>query len=494
MARLPRRAPAAPLSAAALLAAESARFPAGDAGVRVALLYPSTYDVALASLGFQAVWAALDALPGVRCERVVLPAGGDDALRPNGRGARLGSLESGRALADFDLVGVSVTDELDLGRLALALEAGGLAALADERPPDAPPVLAGGPLTQSNPLPLAAFADAVVIGDAEGLLAPLVEAARAAPDRAAFAAAVAAAALPGVLVPAVHGDALPPANVCSDAALPAAARVWTPHAALPDMFLVEISRGCPRRCAFCLSRRALRPERRVPVERVWERVPAAAPRIGFVGSAVSDHPGLPTLLERAVARGQGVGLSSVRADRVDDALLELLVRGGLRTLTVAADALSERLRASVHKGVREEHLVRAAELARARRLPGLKLYTLVGLPGEEDADLDEWLALCERLRAQVRLTVSVNPFVPKRGTPLEDAPLAPLPVLERRLTRLTRALARAGVQVRALSPKWAWVQWRLSHGGRELGRAARAAARAGGGFAAWRRALEGTEA
>lgn len=468
----------------ALLAAESATFPPKDARYRVALLYPNTYAVALSSLGYQAVWERIDALPGVACERVVLP---DDreALRRSRR--RLTSLETERPLTGFDVVGVSISDEMDLGALAEALHLGGLAPLVDDRPDDAPPVIVGGPLTHSNPRPLAAFADAVVCGDSEAVLAPLVRAALDAPGRAAFREA--AAALPSVYVGERHGDDPPPAAACGEDHLPAAARIWTPHAALADMFLVEVSRGCPRRCAFCLSRRSLRPERRASVDRVWDRIPADAPRVGFVGSAVSDHPGLVTLLERAVERGQGVGVSSLRADRLDDALVDVLVRGGAKTITVAADALSERLRNAIHKGVREDDILRAAELARAHGVSALKLYTIVGLPDETDADVDEWVALCDRLRRTTRLTLSVNPFVPKLGTPLATAAIAPRAVLDRRLAAIRRALEPKGVEVRSLSPRWAWVQWRLSQGGRDAGRAAWEAARAGGRFADWKRAL-----
>lgn len=456
--------------------------PEGD--LRVALLYPNSYAVAMASLGFQAVWARLNAIPNVACERVVWspdepPAG------------VLKSLETGRPLDQFELIAVSISDELDLGNLALALRDGRVAPLRSERDELAPPVVAGGPLTQSNPRPLAAFADVVVNGDSEGLLDALVRPAETAPNRASYLAEL--DSLEGLYIPARDGDDPPPARHAVQADRPAYSQVWTPYSALPDMFLVEVSRGCSRRCAFCLSASTDTPERRFDREAIWERVPAEAPRVGFVGAAVTDHPALRELLARTVARGQGVGVSSLRADRLDGELVRLLVEGGMRTLTVASDATSERLRRSIRKGISEDHLRHAAELAREHFAGSLKLYVIVGLPDETDEDVEECIALCRELATRVRLVVNVNPFVPKLGTPLAGAVMASQATLEARIRRLRRGLGGAAT-VRALSPRWAWVQWLLSRGGEAEGVAACRAALAGGRFADWKRALAEREA
>ena len=312
------------------------------------------------------------------------------------------------------------------------------------------------------------------------------------------------------------------------ARLPARSAIWSPDAELPDMALVEVARSCRRACSFCASSRlVMGPCRTVDAEDILAAVPDAAPRVGLVGTAVSDHPALPRLLETLVGQGRGVGVSSVRADRLDADLLSLLVRGGLRTLTIGVDGASERLRRAVKKGVTEQDLVRAAELAagagpgRGARSgsgssasasfgsgsgsgsgsgPGarsgsgtgirrLKLYQLVGLPEETDADLDEFVALATRLSRTVPVTVTLTPFVPKPGTPLRDAPALPVAELSRRLKRVQHAL-RPVARVRPDSARWAWVEARLARGDEATAEAVLAAERAGGTFRDYARGLE----
>jgi radical SAM superfamily enzyme YgiQ (UPF0313 family) len=259
------------------------------------------------------------------------------------------------------------------------------------------------------------------------------------------------------------------------------------------MALVEVARSCRRACAFCASSRlVMGPCRTVAAEDILAAVPDAAPRVGLVGTAVSDHPELPRLLETLVGQGhgqgRGVGVSSIRVDRLDAALLGLLVRGGLRTLTVGVDGASERLRRAVRKGVTEEHLARAAELAAAAGLRRMKLYQLVGLPQETDTDLDEFVDLATRLSRTVPVTVTLTPFVPKPGTPLQDAPALPVSELGRRLKRVQHAL-RPVARVRPDSARWAWVEAHLARGDEATAEAVLAAERAGGTFRDYARVL-----
>ncbi len=479
------------LTRRALLAAERPRVTVGS-GRPVALLFPNRYPVAMSSLGYQSLWARLATIEGVAVERVVVDTPFAPGVPPASH-ERPVSLETGRPLSDFDLIAVSISDESDLANLAVTLAAAGLSPLAAERPATAPPVLAGGPLAASNPRPLGAFADAVLCGDSEGLLVPLIETALAAGDRGALAEALMSeptlADCGALYLPEQDGDDAPAPRVVGSDSLPAAARVWTPHSALAEMFLVEASRGCSRGCTFCAGGRACGGERRAPAARVLARIPAEAPRVGFVGAAVSDHPELKAMLAQVVARGRGVGVSSVRADRLDDELVRLLVAGGARTLTVAADALSERLRGRIRKGITAAQLEHAAVLAARHKIKTLKLYALVGLPGEREDELQEFLDLCAVLRREVRLVVALNPFVPKRLTVLADEPMADQKTLRRRIERLSRGLRQTGVELRALSPRWAFVQWRLSQGGRGSGSAVWQAIQAGGRYADWRRAL-----
>src|SRR5438309_1897691 len=179
------------------------------------------------------------------------------------------------------------------------------------------------------------------------------------------------------------------------------------------MFLIEPERGCPRGCTYCVMRRSTNGGMRlVQPERVKSLIPAEAQRVGLVGAAVTDHPGLPEILRFIVDSGRQVGISSLRADRLDDEIVGLLRRGGYRTLTTAGDGSSERLRDDIQRKTRERHIMRAAQLARAHGMQQLKLYMMVGLPGETDADIDELARFSLELAGVAgRLVLGIAPFV-----------------------------------------------------------------------------------
>ena len=461
---------------------EQGGLPAGGA-FRVALCYPNRYAVAASSLGWQVVGRMIADQPDMAVARAVLPDPEvSGALPPGG----VLTLEDEAPLGAYPVVAFSISYEMDLPHVVTMLGSAGIPVLRSERGPDDPFVLAGGPLTLSNPLPLSPFADAVVVGEAEESLPRLLEVLRTVKDRDDRQAQL--AEIPGVYVPAVHGEVAPEPSLVGAEHLPAYGAFWSPDAELQNMFLVEAARGCPRYCKFCVVRAANSPMRHREVEHVLARIPLDAPRVGFVGAAVSEYPQIRDALRVCVERGQQVGLSSLRADCLDDVLVELLARGGTRTLTIASDAPSEVQRGRMAKGLKARHLRHAAELARRHGLHRLKLYAIIGLPREDDADLDELADLVLELSARHRVTLAVNPLVPKLRTPLATAPFAPVADLDRKVARLRSRVGRR-VELRVLSPRWAWVEMRLSLGGPEVGLAAMEVARSGGGFSAWKRAL-----
>jgi radical SAM superfamily enzyme YgiQ (UPF0313 family) len=290
-------------------------------------------------------------------------------------------------------------------------------------------------------------------------------------------------------VPSLHGETLGPIGRIADAELPARSQVMTPHTELRDMFLVEPERGCSRGCTYCVMRRSTNGGMRlVPPDVVLAAIPEGARRVGLVGAAVTDHPKIREIVRRIVDGGREVGISSLRADRLDDELVGLLARGGYRTLTTASDGASERLREAIQRKTKEKHLVRAAELARRHGLRGLKLYEMVGLPGESDDDIDELVRFSRELSKILPVALGVAPFVAKRSTPLDGAPFDGVDRVHKKLERLRRGLAGA-VEVRPTSARWAWVEYQLAQGGIDAGRRALAAHRAGGSFAAWKRAF-----
>jgi radical SAM superfamily enzyme YgiQ (UPF0313 family) len=228
----------------------------------------------------------------------------------------------------------------------------------------------------------------------------------------------------------------------------------------------------------------------IPKERILGGIPAAAKRVGLVGAAVTDHPHIVDIVRGVVDGGREVGISSLRADKLNDDLVSLLARGGYRTLTIAADGASERMRAIIERRTYERHLIRSAELAAAHGLRTLKIYMMVGVPGEEDADIDELIRFaCELQKIHPRVALGIAPFVAKRNTPLDGEPFAGIPLVEHRLERLRKGL-RGRVQVRPTSARWAWVEYMLAQGEQKAGVAALDAWRAGGSFAAWKKAFK----
>ncbi|MBN2339957.1 MAG: radical SAM protein [Deltaproteobacteria bacterium] len=464
-----------PLSREEILTSEQgAPTPSGDCFI--ALGYPADYSVAASSLGFQTIFREMNTLPTIRCERFFYQQG------PPGPPT---TVESARPIANAAAIAFSVSCETDLLPVASMLRQSGLAPLAANRREDDPPVIIGGPLTLLDPRLVSPLADVVVCGEAEDAVAPLAAAlSEGGPKPEQISRLNSTAA--GIWIPA-STPTPPPLHFVPKDRLPARAATWSPLADFKDLFLIEIARGCPRRCAFCLLAGTGR-FRAVPKDRILSFIPERAKGVGLVGAAVTDHPDLEEIVAKIVASEKRVSLSSMRADRLSPALLRYLVKGGLRTLTVAADGSSSRIREEIKKGITEQHLFSAVEMAKAEKLKGMKLYSMVGLPGETDADVEEFARLVLELAKQIRLTVAIQSFVPKPNTPLGDAPMTDQKVLKARLNRFSR-LIKGRVAVQSTSPRWSWIDWKLAHGKEKSALAAIQALDNGGDFAAWKQAL-----
>ena len=452
----------------------------------------------MSSLGYQVVFRTLHdpAQPAVSGERAFLP---DDVDGWKQARLPLETYESQTCVGESPLILFSVAYELELTGLFSCLELAGIPVLRGERDTSHPLVVCGGPLTFSNPLPLLPFVDVVVMGEAENLLPQLIEvmlsagvgqAPHSKSERRALLTRL--SQLPGVWVPVEHGERLPKVAACDNDKLPATSAILTPHTELRSMFLIEPERGCSRGCTYCVMRRSTNGGMRlVSPERVKSLLPDGIERVGLVGAAVTDHPKLPVILDHIVnERGLQVGISSLRADRLTDEIVGLLAKGGYRTLTVASDGASERMRDKIERRTQARHILRSAELAKQHRMKTLKVYMMVGLPDETDEDIDELVGFAKEISRIVRLAYGVAPFVAKRNTPLDGAPFAGIAEVEQRLARLKQGL-RGCAEVRPTSARWAWVEYLLAQGGGDAGLRAYAAHLAGGSFAAWRRAFEG---
>ncbi|HAM57895.1 MAG TPA: radical SAM protein [Elusimicrobia bacterium] len=492
--------------------------------VSVALVYPNTYAVGMSNLGFQTIYAHLNALPDVVCERVFFPDPEDldEYLRS---GAAPFSLESLRPLSDFDLVGFSVTYEGDYINVVRLLQMAGIPARAAARDASHPVVMMGGVCAFSNPEPVAPFMDFVAVGEGEELVAEIIAAyresgaERAPESRRRFLEAL--TPLPGIYIPGRYDVRYAPDGTIEEVAPrePGVPRIVakrrladvnrfetistlkTPKAEYGHMALLEVGKGCGRGCRFCLEGQIYRPVRHRSLEALRESVAQIAKeskRVGLVGACVSDYPWIGDLMQVLEEYGVEVSISSLRADSLTEPLVASLARGGHRTLTMAPEAGTERLRSVIRKPITDEHLFAACDLLRRYGIPNLKCYFMIGLPTETPEDVEAIADLATRLlqRLQVpgpdghpfgKLTLSISSFVPKPWTPFQWAAFEDHRALEAKLDLIKRVARRLStIRVLHENPREAGLQALLARGDRRVADFVEIAASLGGD---WRRAL-----
>jgi radical SAM superfamily enzyme YgiQ (UPF0313 family) len=438
-----------------LIAAERCRLPSMLHGrLRIAVGYPGPYRLAMSSLAFQWVAELTSSLPEVGVERTC--AGGPAIGR---------TLETGSPLAELDVLAWSCSFELDAVQLLRALDAAAIPRRRSQRDHRHPLIVVGGPLASLNPLPLEPAVDVFCLGAAERVWPQLVHAAATEPERRRLLRQL--ADQPGFFVPAHHTDdrGRPTArlrrlerNDIPDAGaeqVPASAWV-TPWTEYSDRSLVEISRGCPERCRYCWISHAEGGLRSYPVASILDRVrqlSALTRRVGLVATAVGDHPGLQTILESCVADGVEIAVSSLRIPAVVPGVVRPLAASGARSLTIAPEAGSERLRRVLGKAITNDDILAAVDTAADAGIRRLKLYFLLGHPDETDDDLQAIARLTRDIRAHLGpargappdLHLSVNPLVPKPYTPLFRAAMLDRPEWRRRRRLIDRGLRSTAV-------------------------------------------------
>lgn len=461
----------------------------------VALVFAQPAATALSTLGWQVVWRLLTARPELAVERFFWDGGDEPPL----------AYDSGRPLADFPVIAFSLNFEEEYRGLIQVLDRAGIPVRRKARGTDWPLVLAGGPLGFLNPAPAAPAVDLFWVGEAEaGLDALLTCWAALALDGADKAALLdAAAGQPGAYLPDRPGE--PVRRVISGGggrllADPGASCFVSPEAEFRDMFLLEINRGCPYGCRFCAAGYIYRPPRHADAGVLRAAVEEANPaKVGLVGTALTDWPDLLPFLTWLGERGTKFSLSSLRADGMTQELLEFLRRTGTRSLTFALEGASRRLRRAMNKHLDEDVFLDAVRRVSALRFNHLKVYLIVGWPGETDEDYDELGEFLRRMAEAVdagrggkkkgveHVTVSASCLVPKPWTPLQWAPMpsqADLEAVMRRVGALVKPLK--GFRAMLEKPASARIQGLLARGDEKIFDLAELAAQPG---MSWRRAL-----
>ena len=491
--------------------------------LRVALAFPNTYYVGMSNLGFQTVYQLFNAHDDVVCERVFLPPKQQLKAQLASK-TPLMTIESQSLARDFDVLAFSISFEWDYTNILTMLRLAGVPVRAAERTPHDPLVVVGGAITFVNPEPLAAFADVIAAGEGEMLVPDLIDSLREGVGREGLLRSLSVkrgfyipsfydveygsdgtierfAPRSGTGAPAVVKKAAVPTT---DALDPPCTAVFTPDTEFGSRFLVEVVRGCANLCRFCWAGYNYLPVRPFPADRILERARQArahARQAGLVSIALCDHPEIDRILEGLAAMGYSISPASLRLDDLTEPIVRRLRESGEKTLTIAPETGSDRLRRVINKTVTNEEILDRAELIFSNGIENLKLYFMIGLPTETDDDLvaireltlqlREIMLRYARTKGQVgRIIGSVNPLVPKPSTAYQWLPMAAPAVIDEKVSRLRQLTSGIdNIFFNIKSERHSFYQALLSLGDRRIAPAIEAAEANGGD---WRRAVADT--
>ena len=472
----------------------------------VGLAYPNQYRTGMANLGFQTIYKIFNDLPSFLCERVFLPVSGNDAKFVSGA-AGIFSIENQKAINEFDILAFSISFENDYPNVLKLLDLAGIPLLAKDRSENHPLVIGGGIALTLNPEPLADFFDLFILGEAEEVLPEFCryfeEARRLGHDRRKLLDNL-QRQINNIYVPGLYEvkycvESKIQSIMPKDAGLPEKIKIKhvkdintfyteevisAPETEMEDMFLVEVNRGCARSCRFCAASFVYRPVRFRSYKEIAASVDHGLKRkkkIGLVGTAVSEHPDLARICEYIIAKSARAGLGSLRIDQIDEKIVDLIKANGIETVALAPEAGSQRMRDVLRKDITQDDIMRAVELLAEKDIPNLRLYFMVGLPGEVEQDIDAIIELTGTIQHHIlskfegkkkfrRITLSVNQFIPKPATPFQWCPLGDVNAVGKKIKKIENAFRREkSIKVIHDVPKWNYVQALLSLGDRRVG-------------------------
>ena len=468
------------------------------AGQKVAIVYPNTYFVGMSNLGLHIIYEEINLRNDSVCERIFLPEKKELEAYDKTK-TPLMSVETQRPMHQFDVVAFDVTFEMDYFHIPLMLRHGRVPIMGKDRTEFDPIVIAGGPCATFNPEPFADFIDAFIIGEGEGIVSRVLDIIRDGKmeglDRHAILrqlANISGVYVPSLYVPIYSDDGEFKGYHIAEGAPKTIKRhfemltsggetvVATNYTEFGAMYIIEVARGCGRHCRFCMAGYCFRVPRVRPLEILKEGVDRAeklGKKVGLMGAAISDYPEVDELVTYIRSKDMRYSCASLRADSLTQAVVDGLADSGQKTITIAPETGSERLRRVINKGISEEHLQNAATLSAKSGIQHMRLYIMIGLPTETDEDIEAIVGLAERTQAHMaevgckgRLTLSINPFIPKPFTPFQWTAMDHQKTVEKKLQYIKKALQKnRRIEVLVESPKEAYIQGVLARGDRRLG-------------------------
>ncbi|MFH1337189.1 MAG: radical SAM protein [Candidatus Zixiibacteriota bacterium] len=486
-----------------LISTEAGRISKRSGDFRVALGFPNTYEVGMSNLGFQTIYRILNQMNQVTCERFFLfdfpPYGGTRTL------------ESNRNIKDFDLIAFSIPFELDYPHVLELLKLSQISLLSSKRKSKSPLIIAGGVAPTLNPEILAPFLDCILIGEAEEMICEFMERYLSLKGEKISKEDILyqLSKIKGVYVPQFYqvnyheNGCVKKLNTLKGVPGVIESRrinlekaetfspVISPYTHFKNTLLIETARGCIWGCRFCATGHIHQPCRFYKKESILAQVrkySQESKHVGLIGAVISDHPDLEDICQRLHSGGFEIGTSSLRVDMLSPNLLKILVDSGLRTLTLAPEAGTERMWRVTKKNIDKDAVLKSAKLAREADIQNLKLYFIIGLPFEEIRDIEGIVDLIREVHeifvvvkkpgstsqnrkgSSKRIILSINPFVPKPHTPFQWCAMNSEKELKEKLGRIEKAIKNLkGIQLERKSIREAILQGILSMGNRNVG-------------------------